>query len=283
MKRHYASLAGGQIHYVEAGTGEPLLLLHSAPRSSRAFRFMLPLLAPHFRCIAPDLPGFGQSDPLAGRVTMESLADAMREFLLTLGIARAHVFGYHTGNKVAAAMAAEHHGSVDRVILCGQIHSIIPDREARNAAIAHIVDKYFASYPASPHGDEHLRRWLADFADVTAFALPRDLYTRPDVTEADIVERRVRVLDHVQALSAIQATYGANFEFDFAAALGRMAAKTLILELVMPDEEYYGRQLEALCALVPNARGATIDNAGRVALESHAGELAAQINAFLKE
>ena len=89
MKRAYADLEHGQVHYVEAGKGAPLLLLHSAPRSSRAYRFLVPLLAPHFRCIAPDLPGFGQSDPLAGKVTMEALAGVMVEFLAAIGIPRA--------------------------------------------------------------------------------------------------------------------------------------------------------------------------------------------------
>lgn len=283
MRRAYASIGSGQVHYVEAGQGAPLLLMHSAPRSSRAYRFLLPLLAPHFRCIAPDLPGFGQSDPLAGAVTMKALGGAMIEFLGSLGIARAHVFGYHTGNKIAAAMAADHPAGVDRVILCGQIHSIIPDRDARNDAIRHIVDKYFTRYPASPAGDEHLRRWVADWGDITGFGMPRALFSRPVVTAEDIAELKIRVLDHVQALSALEATYGANFEFDFADAVRRIASPTLLLELVMQDEEHYGRQLDAVCRLNPRVRGATIHNAGRVVLESHTVELAGHIRTFLAE
>ncbi len=283
MRRAYASIRGGQVHYVEAGQGPVLLLMHSAPRSSRAYRFLLPLLAPHFRCIAPDLPGFGQSDPLGGPVTMEALGAAMVEFLGSMGIARAHVFGYHTGNKVAAAMAANHPDAVERVILCGQIHSIIPDKDARNAAIHHIVDKYFTRYPDSPGGDQHLRRWMADWSDITGFGVPRAIFAKPVVTAADIEELKIRLLDHVQALSAIGATYGANFEFDFAGAIARIAAPTLLLELVMQDEEHYGRQLEAVCRLNPRVTGATILNAGRVALESHTSELAGQIGCFLQE
>jgi len=277
MKRGYASIESGQVHYVETGQGAPLLLLHSAPRSSRAYRFLMPLLEPHFRCIAPDLPGFGQSDLLAGKVTMEALGAAMAEFLGALGVGKAHVFGYHTGNKVAAAMAAGHPKSVDRVILCGQIHSIIPDKDARNDAIRHIVDKYFTKYPDLVH------RWQAEWLDVTGFAQPRSLFSKKNVTKEDIEELKIRVLDHVQGLSAIEATYGANFEFDFGGALSRIAANALLLELVMPDEEHYGRQLEALCKIVPAARGATIMNAGKVALESHAQELARHIQAFLSE
>lgn len=283
MKKAYASLKSGQVHYIEVGQGAPLLLLHSAPRSSRAYRLLLPHLAPHFHCIAPDLPGFGQSDPLDGKVTMEALGDAMLEFLGALGIAKAHVFGYHTGNKVAAAMASDYPQCIDRLILCGQIHSILPDMTRRNDAIRHIVAKYFTEFATSPNGEERLRRWSADWNDIIGFGMPRSLFAKAVVTDEDIADLKVRVLDHVQALSAIQATYGANFSFDFGAAIQRIAAKTLLLELVMPDEEHYGRQLEALCKLIKNARGATIDNAGRVALESHTEELARHIIGFLAE
>lgn len=283
MKRGYATLKSGrQVHYAEMGEGAPLLLLHSAPRSSRAYRMLLPHLAPRFRAIAPDLPGFGQSDPLGPNVTMEALADAMAEFLHSLGLAKAHVFGYHTGNKVAAALGANHASRVDRLILCGQIHSIIPDAARRNEAIRHIVDKYFTQFPASPGGDEHLRRWLADWNDVAGFALPRELFSRKRLTAQDIDGLKVRVLDHVQALSSVQATYGANFSFDFAAALRRISARTLVLELVMPDEEHYGRQLEAVCKLLKDSQGATIMNAGKVALESHTEELGRHILGFLQ-
>lgn len=283
MRRGYAALTTGQVHYAEAGEGAPLVLLHSAPRSSRAFRRLQPRLAPHFRAIAPDLPGFGESDPLEGGVTMEALADAMVGFLDALGIERAHVFGFHTGNKVAAAMAANHPARVDRVILCGQIHSIIPDAAARNDAIRHIVDKYFIEYPASPGGEQHLRRWLADWADVAALALPRTLCAKPALSADDIAWQRVRVLDHVQALDSVRATYAANFAFDFGAALRRIAAPTLVLELAMPEEEHYGRQVEALCRLIRDARGATIRNAGSVAPESHPDELARHVIGFLTE
>lgn len=277
MKRAYADLKHGQVHYVEAGTGAPLLLMHSAPRSSRAYRVLIPQLARHFRCVAPDLPGFGQSDPLAGRVSMEALGATMVEFLGAIGLRKAHVFGYHTGNKVAAAMAAGHPDAVDRVVLCGQIHSIIPDRDARNAAIHHIVAKYFTKYP------DPLRRWCSNWQDVAAFALPKEVFTKEKVTEEDIADLKIRVLDHVQGLSAIEATYGANFDYDFGGALTRIAAKTLLLELVMPDEEHLGRQLDAVCRLLKRGRGETIQNAGRVAIESHAAEITASLVTFLNE
>lgn len=51
----------GRVHYLDEGEGRPLLLMHGNPDWSFLYRKMIPLLAPHFRCIAMDYPGFGLS------------------------------------------------------------------------------------------------------------------------------------------------------------------------------------------------------------------------------
>ena len=56
----------GPIHYLDEGEGRPLLLMHGNPDWSFLYRKMIPLLAPHFRCIAMDYPGFGLSVHPAG-------------------------------------------------------------------------------------------------------------------------------------------------------------------------------------------------------------------------
>jgi pimeloyl-ACP methyl ester carboxylesterase len=280
IKRGYAGPPGAQLHYAESGSGPALLLLHSAPRSLRSFRKMLPLLAEHFRAIAVDLPGFGQSDPLPGPVTMEAIAQSMGQLLDALDIDRVHLFGYHTGNKVAAALAADDASRIDRLILCGQIHSIIPEKAKRDEAIRQIVQKYFERFPDSSDGDGLLRRWQADWSDLTGFAQPRQLFSQRSIRFEDIEALRVRVTDHLQALDHVADTYQANFAFDFEAALRRITVPALVVELVMPDEEHYGRQLTKVCALLANGQGSTIMNAGKVALESHAAELTDQILRF---
>lgn len=281
VRRAYVGEPGRQIHYHEAGTGRAVLLLHSAPRSSRAFRMMLPTIGQRFHGIAPDLPGFGQSDPVEGEVTIEALADDMISLLDRLGISQADVFGYHTGNKVAAAMAASHPSRVRRLILCGQIHSIIPDKARRDDAIRLIVEKYFTTYPDSEAGDGYLRRWQADWTDVAAFAQPRALFGQSPIQSQDIEALKIRVLDHVQALAHVASTYQANFGFDFAQALRQIQCPTRVIELVMPDEEHYGRQLAEVCALLKQGSGSTLIGAGKVALESHAKELSEEIVQFL--
>ncbi len=57
LRRSYADTEAGQLHYAEAGSGECLVLLGETPRSYRFFERLIPLLAPHFHVVAPDLPG----------------------------------------------------------------------------------------------------------------------------------------------------------------------------------------------------------------------------------
>jgi len=51
----------GRIHYIDEGEGRPILLMHGNPDWSFLYRKMIPVLTPHFRCIAMDYPGFGLS------------------------------------------------------------------------------------------------------------------------------------------------------------------------------------------------------------------------------
>jgi haloalkane dehalogenase len=59
---HYAEVGGARVHYVDEGSGPPLLLLHGNPTWSFLYRDVIAGLRDRFRCIAPDYPGFGLSD-----------------------------------------------------------------------------------------------------------------------------------------------------------------------------------------------------------------------------
>jgi len=61
FESRWVDVLGSRMHYVEVGSGEPILLLHGQPTSSYLWRNVLPHLAPHARAIAPDLVGFGRS------------------------------------------------------------------------------------------------------------------------------------------------------------------------------------------------------------------------------
>lgn len=98
ITRHYLTLGQRRVHYRMCGEGPPLLLIHQSPRSSAEYDAVMPAWGKRFTCIAPDSPGFGQSDPLAiERPTTEDFADAILEFAEAVGFKGIAAYGFHSG------------------------------------------------------------------------------------------------------------------------------------------------------------------------------------------
>jgi Predicted hydrolases or acyltransferases (alpha/beta hydrolase superfamily) len=97
----YADVNGVKVFYREAGRSNApkLLLLHGFPSSSHMFRDLIPLLAERFHVVAPDLPGFGQSD-MPDRdtfaYTFDNIANVIERFTEQIGFDRfaMYVFDY---------------------------------------------------------------------------------------------------------------------------------------------------------------------------------------------
>jgi pimeloyl-ACP methyl ester carboxylesterase len=123
MSTTYRTLAISdvEIFYREAGAADApvLLLLHGYPTSSHMFRDLIPLLAPHFRVIAPDLPGFGQTKaPPRGRFdyTFDALAVVVDRFLHALGINRYAIYIFDYGAPTGLRLALAHPERVTAII-----------------------------------------------------------------------------------------------------------------------------------------------------------------------
>jgi len=106
---HRVEVDGVGVFYREAGPRDAptLLLLHGFPTSSRQFELLIPLLAPYYHVIAPDYPGFGQSDaPLPSDYTysFDQLAETMSRLLDILGIASYALYIHDYGAPVGFRM-----------------------------------------------------------------------------------------------------------------------------------------------------------------------------------
>lgn len=111
----FANVNGKRIHYLCAGSGEPLLLLHSNGGSAYEYEEMFSLLAKRFRAIAWDMPGHGDSDPLDRHLGVDDYADAAIALLDTLEIRRAFVAGASIGGAICVSLAARY---ADRLRHC---------------------------------------------------------------------------------------------------------------------------------------------------------------------
>jgi pimeloyl-ACP methyl ester carboxylesterase len=115
---HYVRTASGLMHYVEIGSGRPLVLLHQVPRSWDEFRELMPLLAEGRRVIAPDLIGFGASEFVSDH-SIERYADSVLDLLDALGLEEVDLLGHHMGGIVAVELSAESPERIRRMILSG--------------------------------------------------------------------------------------------------------------------------------------------------------------------
>lgn len=115
------TVEGVNIFYREAGpAGAPVvLLLHGFPTSSHQFRNLLPLLAARYHVVAPDYPGFGQSDappPDRFAYTFEHLTDVIEGFTRALALSRFSLYVHDYGAPVGFRLAVRHPEQIQAII-----------------------------------------------------------------------------------------------------------------------------------------------------------------------
>ena len=113
VTRHYLTIDGPgksrRVHYRRAGKGPPLLLVHQSPRSSAEYEPLMQAWGECFTCIAPDTPGFGQSDPLANpEPEIADFAEALIEFCNAVGLKEISGYGFHSGGIILVTALKRH-------------------------------------------------------------------------------------------------------------------------------------------------------------------------------
>jgi pimeloyl-ACP methyl ester carboxylesterase len=102
-----AEVDGIKLHYLTAGHGPAVILLHGYTQTSRMWRPLIPVLAEKFTVIAPDLPGIGDSEIPKDGLDMKTAAIRVHALAKSLGVEKARVVGHDIGLMVAYAYAAQ--------------------------------------------------------------------------------------------------------------------------------------------------------------------------------
>jgi pimeloyl-ACP methyl ester carboxylesterase len=108
---------GVRIHYLEAGTGPTVILLHGLGANSQVWAPNIAPLAEKFRVIVPDQVGFGKSDKPLINYSLRTYVDFLDQFCKELGIQRASIVGNSMGGWIAAAFTLAFPEKVDRLVL----------------------------------------------------------------------------------------------------------------------------------------------------------------------
>ncbi len=192
-----------RVHYRRSGTGPVLLMVHQSPRSSAEYERLMDLWSAHFTCIAPDTPGFGQSDPLPGTPEINDFADAVDEFLDALGVARCAAYGFHSGGIILVTALKRHPGRFNCLAVGG--YAIWTPAEMKLFG-----ESYLPPFEPSGYG-EHLT-WLWNRMLEQSWYFPwfdvRDAARLPGA-HADVARVNAAVLEMLDAGAAYQGGYGA--------------------------------------------------------------------------
>jgi pimeloyl-ACP methyl ester carboxylesterase len=113
----YKEIDGIKLHYLTAGHGPALVLLHGYAETALMWKPIIPALASRFTVIVPDLPGIGDSAIPASGLDMNTAATRMHALVRSLGVEKAEVIGHDIGLMVAYAYAAQFPAEVTKLVL----------------------------------------------------------------------------------------------------------------------------------------------------------------------
>ena len=270
-----ADVDGLKIFYREAGAADApkLLLLHGFPTSSHMFRDLIPRLADRFHIVAPDLPGFGQSDqPRAN--TFESLAETIERFTEVVGFDRfaVYVFDYGapTGFRLAlrhperiTAIVSQNGNAYDEGLSDGwnPIRAYWNDASAANREAIRAMLTPQTTYWQYTHG-------VADPTRVSP-----DGYTLDDhyLTREGTADVQLDLFGDYKSNVALYPTFQEYF---------RTHRPQLLAVWGRNDPFFLPAGAEAFKRDIPDAQVSFLDT-GHFALETHAAEIADAIRAFL--
>jgi pimeloyl-ACP methyl ester carboxylesterase len=178
-------------------------MVHQSPRSSAEYEGLMRAWGEHFTCIAPDTPGFGQSDPLPDSAEIADFADAVCELLDALRIGRCAAYGFHSGG-IILVTAIKRQPERFRCLAVGG-YAIWTKAEMELFG-----ERYLPEFHPSAYG-EHLT-WLWNRMLEQSWVFPwfdtRE-EARLSVAHADVDRVAQAVSEMLDAGNAYQAGYGA--------------------------------------------------------------------------
>lgn len=112
---------GRNVHYYQAGQGEPLMVIHGGGGDARTWLENIEMLSKKYSVYAPDLPGYGNSQPLEGNYYIPELTDFVDSFSNSIGLERFNLAGHSLGGGVALNYALKFPHKINKLVLVSSL------------------------------------------------------------------------------------------------------------------------------------------------------------------
>lgn len=150
MQSNFVQTRDLRMHYLQQGTGEPVIFIHGFPETSYEWRYQFAHFAGQYACFAPDLRGFGQTEKPGLRVSRQILAQDIVNFMDALGMEKARVVAHDWGGIVAFKLAIDWPERVSRLALLDTLCTVWSPGGVHGYwfKAAPLPEEFFAGYHA---------------------------------------------------------------------------------------------------------------------------------------
>jgi pimeloyl-ACP methyl ester carboxylesterase len=236
MKKAYADLPEGQMHYRTEGTGDVIVLLHMAVASSDEYTRVMHFLSKDYCAIALDFLGAGDSDPAPYAYQVFDHAKTVVSFMDSLDIKKASVVGQFNGAMIAGEVAINWPERVDKLVLSGT--GFWEESEAKTL---NEPPNFTTTVEIKPDGS-HLLEWWRRACLWGDYPL-------------EILEERV--LEYIKAGPRGEEAHWAGGAYNLKPRLPLIPCPTLVLDAPHYPFHYLAKEVKKL---IPNSRLTYIEN-----------------------
>ncbi len=243
----YIDMGSETLHYLQAGEGESVLLVHGEAQSLFTWREVFYPLSEHYNVLALDLFGHGYSSAPEIEYTIRQHSETLREFLIAKGIARTHIVAFSMGAIYALDFAQQNPGMVDKLILIspGGITPQMPFsvRIYESALLSAFAGLFFS--------EKKVRELLME-----------NFFDQTNVKD-EIVSQYYIPLQDKERRNVLRATFQAFDEEEVLSALRATEVSTLILWGA--DDKWHPTEMITVFQMaLKNCETATIRNCGHL-------------------
>lgn len=279
FKENYAEIDGVRLHYVDEGSGPPILMVHGQPTWSYLYRKMIPpLVAAGYRCVAPDLMGFGLSDKPTdeSEYTLRRHVELVTGLVEQLGLEGITTVGQDWGGPIVLRYAIDHQENVKSLVILNTLINII--------SIPFIFSLIFRSGGFSSYLVKHLDLFgKMSFGGKLMIKRPLDprakeQYKMPHPNAAS----RAGVAAFPKMIPTNAAHPNAQYISDIENTLKVWDLPVLVM-FSDKDLAFKVEEGQRIAGMVPNGRFQVVENAGHYLQEDAGEEIAQRMVTFLRD